>query len=558
MAGAMSQSRYDTDVAIAGAGPVGLTLACALAHHGVRFRIFERKPGPSQDSKGHDIVARVQELLQSIGVLDVIAAKSYPSLDHQILLDGKPLARVDLRGSGSPFEACLFNSQGVIEEELTAVLDARGIPVERGCEIRDIAADDDGVSVTVERTGDDRRSEHLRCRYLVGADGVKGTVRKAVGLDFETEPMPDRATRQVDARLSWQRSTTFDQAWFFLYPGGLAGVMPVWEGVHRLFFIEDEKLVPDRDPTLDEMVARAREVLGDPTFEMSGMVWASHGKFEHGVAPGYGVGRVYLAGDAGHTTLPIGGQGMNAGMVDAVGLGWRLAMTLAGAAGPAVLDSYGPERQGAHAELGDEQVRGFKQLMYRSHLADVAVGAVASLVPNLAERMFGGMDLTQLSVAYPDSPLSEDHGPGTLPLVGKAVPAGARAPDARLVSSDGADTQLFDWIYNPDGMSWGWRLLMFDGRETEAHAGLARAAALASPWPWIRPLRVLAEPGHDAGGIDGEPFLRDLDGVAHRAYGLDGKPTLVLVRPDGHIAFRCDATRPERLAAYCRTVGGDA
>jgi hypothetical protein len=107
-------------------------------------------------------------------------------------------------------------------------------------------------------------------------------------------------------------------------------------------------------------------------------------------------------------------------------------------------------------------------------------------------------------------------------------------------------------------MSWGWRLLMFDGRETEAHPGLARAAALASPWPWVRPLRVLAEPGHDAGGIDGEPFLRDLDGVAHRAYGLDGKPTLVLVRPDGHIAFRCAATRPERLASYCRTIAGDA
>jgi 3-(3-hydroxy-phenyl)propionate hydroxylase len=527
-----TESAAETDVVIVGAGPVGLTLACALAHHGVAFRILERKDGPSGDSKGHDLVSRVQELLQAVGAREGIAAKSYPTYDMHFLLDGKPLAQVDLRGGDTPYPAILFNSQAVIESELTALLAARGVAVERGCEVRAIRPDETGVTVEVAGS-----AEPLRCRYLVGADGVQGTVRKAVGLDFEAEPMPDRATRQIDATLRWQRSTGFDRAWFFLYPKGFGGVMPVWEGVYRLFLIEEEALVPDREPTLDEMVARAREVLGDETFTMTDPVWASHGRFRHGVAPAYRAGRVFLAGDAGHTTLPIGGQGMNAGLRDAVELAWRLAMTLAGAAAPAVLDSYGPERHGAHATLGREQVRGFRQLLYRGRLADAAVSAVADLVPDLGSKVLGGMDLTQLGTAYPDSPLSDDHGPGGLPVIGRAVPAGARAPDARLVRPDGGDTRLFDWIYNPDGRSWGWRLLAFDGRRPGSHPDLA--------------VRAAPGPGATLGAL---PVLLDRDGDAHRAYGLEDDPALVLVRPDGHIAFRGRPDRPERLAAYCERI----
>jgi len=87
-------------------------------------------------------------------------------------------------------------------------------------------------------------------------------------------------------------------------------------------------------------------VIGDDTITLSEPIWVSHSRFKHGVSSHYSKGQVFLAGDAGHFTLPIGGQGMNTGMQDAIGLAWRLAMTLAGHGEPVLLDSYDPERQG--------------------------------------------------------------------------------------------------------------------------------------------------------------------------------------------------------------------
>ncbi len=108
---------------------------------------------------------------------------------------------------------------------------------------------------------------------------------------------------------------------FHAPPDGIDALLAAWA---------DDANMPDRDPTLEEMQGHAREVTGDVTLTLTDPIWFSHSRFQHGVAPRYAAGRVFLAGDAGHHTLPIGGQGMNAGMTDGIGLAWRLAMTLAG------------------------------------------------------------------------------------------------------------------------------------------------------------------------------------------------------------------------------------
>ncbi|SDQ42209.1 FAD-dependent monooxygenase [Quadrisphaera sp. DSM 44207] len=565
--GAATPGRPDdaeVDVVVVGAGPVGLTLACALLHHGVRVRIFERGPGRSGASKGHNLLPRSQELLETIGVRTAIAARAHSAPHTQVLLDRRPLARLDVRGCGSPYDSVLFSGQDTIEAVLSEAVAERGGRVERARPVRAVAPDEDGVTVAVGRTDvrgeeQDAEDERVRCRYLVGADGVRGSVREAVGLGFSPTALQERATRQIDAKLSWRRPTEPDRSWFFLHPNGFAGILPVWEGLHRLFFVEDEAEVPEREPTLAEMVQRAREVTGDETFEMSDPAWSSWGRFRHGVAPAYARGRVFLAGDAGHRTLPIGGQGMNAGLHDAIGLAWRLAKTLAGQGGPLVLDSYGPERHGAHERLEAQQVRGYRQLVHRPRGVDVVVGAVADLIPNLASRVFGGEDLTQLSVAYPDSDLSADRFPALSALgpARRGAPrAGARAPDAPVTTPAGATTSLLDRIHHPDGVTWGWCLLAFDGREQGSREALVRAVEAVSAWPWVRPHLVLADPLASDDGAGATPCLFDLDGLSHAAYGLEGVPALVLVRPDGHIAFRGPAGHPERLHAHLRSVSG--
>ncbi|MDQ0442644.1 FAD-dependent monooxygenase [Methylobacterium persicinum] len=175
---------------------------------------------------------------------------------------------------------------------------------------------------------------------------------------------------------------------------------------HRLFFLADDTGVPDRDPTLDEMQAFAREVTGDETLTLTDPKWLTQSRFQYGVSPGYAQGRVFLAGDAGHLSLPIGGQGMNAGLHDAVEIAWRLAMTLRGEAAPVILDSYDGERGGEHARLSAQQARGFRWTVYRSPVTDTVLGLAAKALPNLGSLLQGTDDMQQIGVEYPKSLLN--------------------------------------------------------------------------------------------------------------------------------------------------------
>lgn len=540
---------FDAEVIVVGAGPVGLTTGCALRHHGVDCLILEERTEVRAYSRANNLWARPQELLAAVGLRDVIAERAYPVRLVNFFMNGTPTTPIQIDDVTSPHPQVLYSGQDVIETTLIETYEGRGGRMQRGGKVVSVAQDGDGVTVTVRR-GEEGTEERLRCRYLVAADGAKSTVRDQLGLGFEPERFESRMNRQIDAKLSWRRSLEPDQLWFFYYERGFCGVMPVWGGYHRLFFLADDAGVPDRDPTLDEIQAVAREVTGDETLTLTDPQWLTHSRFQYGVSPGYARGRVFLAGDAGHLSLPIGGQGMNAGLHDAVEIAWRLAAVLRGEAAPVILESYDTERGGEHARLSEQQVKGFRRTVYRGPVTDAALGLAAKVVPGIGALLQGTDDLQQLSVSYPKSPLNEDHLSGVTHILQRGPRAGERAPEAE-VTLGGRTSSLFPFLYNPDGVTTGWALLCFDGRSPEAGASLGVAIMAVAPWGWVRPRLVLAGPAIEVGEV---PVLSDLDGQAHGAYGLEGQPALVLVRPDGHIAYRDAADRPERLAAYCRRV----
>ena len=540
---------YDADVIVIGAGPIGLTAACALRHHSIDCLILEERTGLQAYSRANNLWARPQELLASVGLRDAIAERAYPIRLVNFFMNGTPTTPIDIDDVASPFPQVLYSGQDVIEKTLVETFEARSGRLARGRRVVGVAQDDDGVTVTLKRE-DDGPEEHLRSRYLVAADGAKSTVRSQLDLDFEPERFEGRMNRQIDAKLSWRRSMEPDQLWFFYYEHGFCGVMPVWGGYHRLFFLADDAGVPDRDPTLDEMQAVAREVTGDETLTLTDPQWLTHSRFQYGVSPGYARGRVFLAGDAGHLSLPIGGQGMNAGLHDGVEIAWRLAMTLRGEAAPVVLDSYDAERGGEHARLSAQQAKGFRRTVYRGSVTDAALGLAAKAMPSIGSLLQGTDDLQQMSVNYPASPLNEDHLSGLAHLLQRGPRTGERAPEAEVTHA-GKTTSLFRFLYNPDGCTTGWALLCFDGRSSDAGGSLRAAIEVVAPWGNVRPRLVLAGPSLKVKDV---PVLSDLDGKAHGAYGLEDQPAIVLVRPDGHIAFRDTADRHDRLASYCQKI----
>jgi 2-polyprenyl-6-methoxyphenol hydroxylase-like FAD-dependent oxidoreductase len=318
--------QYDAQVIIVGGGPIGLTTACALAHHGVDCLLIEQRHHPKKWSRANNLWARPQELLASIGVRDAIAEKAYRITQVNTLLNGRTVDPIDIADVASPYGNVLYSGQDVIETTLAKQAEEKGGRILRGRKVTGFVQDADGVTVTLATVSEDDEDktvgpeETLRCRYMVGADGAEGFVRKELGLEFEPKKLPNCMNRQVDAKLSWRRSTDFDHLWFFYYPRGFCGVLPVWGGYHRLFFLADDTDVPDRDPTLEEMQALAREVTEDETLTLTDPIWLTHSRFQHGAAPSYAKDRVLLVGDAGHLSLPVGGQGMNSGFHDAIGV----------------------------------------------------------------------------------------------------------------------------------------------------------------------------------------------------------------------------------------------
>jgi hypothetical protein len=210
-------------------------------------------------------------------------------------------------------------------------------------------------------------------------------------------------------------------------------------------------------PKPAQRLKRLPWVTGDETLTLTDPQWLTHSRFQYGVSPGYARSRVFLAGDAGHLSLPIGGQGMNAGLHDAVEIAWRLAMTLRGEAAPVILDSYDGERGGEHARLSAQQARGFRWTVYRGPVTDTVLGLAAKALPNLSSLLQGTDDMQQMGVSYPKSSLNEDRLSGLATLLRPGPKPGERAPDAE-VTHRGETKSLFRFLYNrtatpPDGRS---------------------------------------------------------------------------------------------------------
>ena len=341
------------DVVIIGAGPTGLLLAGELALAGVRPTVLERLAEPSTIPKANGLVGQIVRLLEYRGLLaDFAEGAPYvgPAPQFQFGSLTVHLSRID---GGSPL-LLLPIQQRRLEHLLAERAIALGARIEYGQELVHLTQDDESVTLHV---GD----RQLRARHVVGCDGGRGTVRKLLGVDF-----PGYTSEQV-ARIG---RVTLPGA--HVLPDGDADVpgfgrLTLFRPVHTAHggysaaplsrldatAAPDVYIVSTHEPgeasdtpmTLAELQASARRVLG-ADLPMTDPQWLTRTVGNSRLASRFRVGRVFLAGDAAHL-FSAGGSGLNAGMLDAVNLGWKLAADVHGWAQPTLLDTYHTERHAA-------------------------------------------------------------------------------------------------------------------------------------------------------------------------------------------------------------------
>lgn len=538
-----------TDVAIIGAGPTGLMAASLLQRSGVSVRIFDKSTESAQQSRAFAVQARTMELFASIGLADTILDSGLLAAGARIVVEGHEAAELnfdDIGRNDTPYPFVLAIPQSEIETILSRDLSARGIGVERGVDVRSFAQDDAGV--TLHLTAPDGPAEEVRAAFLIGADGAHSMVRKGLGLTFEGEAYAQsflladcRVEGAIDpARLNILLGRNSFGIVFPLRGRGISRVIvsqPRAEGEPT--GMESQGLAP---ATLDEVEAGFRDAAGKDV-RLTDATWVSRYRIHHRSVNRYGVGRVFVAGDAAHIHSPAGGQGMNTGLQDAANLCWKIAAVLNGSAAPALLDTYHDERWPVGQKLLQVTDRLFEGMTIkagwstklRNLLVPVVAGTITRFRPARA-RAF--RFLSQLGIRYHAGAFVRDGAPGWTGAPG----VGERAPNAAI----GRSLDVFGLIAD-----YRFHVLALSRRAlTEAEIGDVAAGLAGLPQaPGMSTHLVAASL---AGRV---PNLHRVEGGdVLRRYGLDGATpqALFLIRPDGHVAWRCDRLDLDALASFIR------
>ena len=530
---------------IIGAGPTGLALAAQLRWFGVPFRIIERSLDRTHESRALAVQARTLEILDSQGLADAMVARGSTSTRLIIHVGARPVASANLAGIGAEdtrYPFILFISQAETERLLVEHLSGAGVVIERGVELVRFEVQEHSVSCALRHPGG--REEHVRASYLVGCDGAHSFVRREAHFSFEGGSYPQEfVLGDVEADGPLERGAINT----FAGEGGAAMFFPLgapatWRviamaaqppGARRASAASgaplEDSLTLEELQSLVALPTEGSVLVRDPS-------WLTRFHLHHRQIAHYREGRVFLAGDAAHIHSPVGGQGMNTGIQDAWNLGWKLALTLRGAASDRLLDSYETERW----PVGRLLLR-FTDRIFSVFLRGMSGGRFASwvrrvVVPRALRRLLGRGRLgsaafgfvSELRIHYRRSPLTAEG----RPRLHRGPRAGDRLPDA-AVTLDAHPTSLQRAVIGSRlslllcGDARGWEAAALSELEERA-IGLVKIHRL-TPHPFPGALV-------DAGG-------------ALARLGIRGQAQL-LVRPDGYIAFRCAGTDLDALSRY--------
>jgi 2-polyprenyl-6-methoxyphenol hydroxylase-like FAD-dependent oxidoreductase len=364
---------YEHDVIVAGAGPVGLFLACELRRAKLSVLVLERATDPASPLKRLPFGMRglwgpSVEAFYRRGLLQLIEAA--PRGEHPSQATPQPIAPGSpRRGAGGHFAGLQFDLANVdsarwsyrlagpgdaqtgteiehLERELARQADSMGVRIERGQAV-------EGLEMSLEDVTVRSADRQYRSRWLVGCDGGRSTVRKLAGFDFVgTEPAFTGYSVQVDladpSLLPLGRHHRF-----FPMQKGIGGLYTQWQPGSLAIADFDGGAFHGTQPLTREHVQSVlRRVSGTDVAVTAlhfGSTWTDRAR----QATTYRQGRVLLAGDAAHIHSPLGGQGLNLGFGDAMNLGWKLAATIRDEAPSGLLDSYTTERHPIGARILD-------------------------------------------------------------------------------------------------------------------------------------------------------------------------------------------------------------
>ena len=504
-----SSSVPPVEVLIIGAGPTGLVLALWLTRLGVRVRIVDKLAAPERTSRAIGVQARTLEFYRQIDLADRLVAQGRKALATNLWISGRHAAHLGFQEMGAdltPFPFALVISQDEHERLLIAQLAGLGVAVERPVELTGLEEIPGGFCARLK--GADGASERCEAAYLAGCDGARSLVRGWLEIEFPGGTYDQRCyvadVLAAGPAMNGEMHVAVDPADFLaIFPLRASG------GARLIGTVRADEANPNAAAGWAQVNHGVLESLG---LKIERVNWFSAYRVHHRVAGHFRRGRAFLAGDAAHLHTPVGGQGLNTGVGDAVNLAWKLAAVLRGRAPEALLDSYEPERLPVARRLVETTDRVFAGVTSAKPWDRWArLNLVPSVLPPLLKigpvRQFLFRAISQTAVSYRGGRLSAGRA--------GAVQGGDRLPWVPPAAGQAADNftplRSLDWQAHVYG---------------EAGRNLAAICAERS-----LPLHVF-------------PWRSEMVPV-----GLK-RNALYLVRPDGHVALADADGRAAAVAGY--------
>ncbi|MGW0694345.1 FAD-dependent oxidoreductase [Streptomyces sp. NPDC002738] len=577
-----STHTYDTDVLVVGSGPAGGSAALLLATYGIRTLLVTKYGWLANTPRAHITNQRTMEVLRDLGVDAEAAAAGSPAelMGDTVLctaLAGEEIGRIRSWGTG-PHAATEYGAaspvqmidlpQTYLEPILVKNAAERGAKVRFDTEFLSLEQDADGVTA---RLRDRLRGDEftVRARYLIGADGSRSSVAEQVGL-----PIAGQSGKAGSMNITFKADLSRHVAhrpsvlYWVMRPGAHMGGIGM--GLVRMVRPWNEWLlvwgydIDQPPPQMDEATARdiVHDLIGDrdiPVEITSSSLWTVN----HSYATTYSAGRVFCAGDAVHRHPPSNGLGSNTSIQDSYNLAWKLAMVIRGQAGPGLLDSYTAERAPVGKQIVDRanlsrdqfgpifQALGLDEYSEEDDIAGGLAACRSETADGTKRRQAleeaiqlknyefnaHGVEMNQRyvsSAVVPDGDTGEIwardpelfHQPSTRP--------GAKLPHAWLVDGDGNRLSTLDVV----GKGAFTVLTGLSGGEWEAAAAEC-GNTLGIP---LKCVRIGSENSRDAYGEWRRTSEMAEDGC-------------LLVRPDGHIAWRSSRPSQAGSSAYAELLG---
>lgn len=403
-----------TDVIIVGAGPTGLALACQFIRYGVDFVIFDKNETTTPHSKAIGVQARTLEIYEQIGLADKLIEQGTIAGKVRLVAGGKVRGEVEFGeiGAGlSPYPFVLFVEQGRHEKILYDFIKASGKDVLWNTEIESFMQDAGNVKANVKNAGGETRT--IEAKFLVGCDGAKSFVRRALGLAFEGGTF-ERMYYVADMRIDWEFS--HDAFHGFLMKDSMLAFFPMsGENLWRVVGTFPEEFAKDEGDVLYEEIEERVKQDAQLKLDVINVDWFSTYKVHTRSVSRFSVGRCFLAGDSAHIHTPAGAQGMNTGIQDGYNLAWKIAMVLKGEASAEILETYNEERLENAKNLLKSTDRMFELAVspkwfiayFRTHIFPYIASFAFSID---AIKKFAFPRVSQIGINYRHSRLSENNG----------------------------------------------------------------------------------------------------------------------------------------------------